>query len=348
MKKFLLSMLFMLTALCMNAQVNVVEKYDSQKFFDNTYVTVNGGVATKTTEYPFWKDMNANAGIRLGKDINPVFGVAIGSNAYFSEFAKQSNESSKTVKYLNTTVLAKVNVINCFNYNPNRKFNLSVLVGPGWGHSFVNDRNDVTANFSLNASYDITNRWCVYIEPSLMYGLQRPSDGKLEFNINRSVVQLNGGISYRFGKTKFTKTKYVAYTDYKDLNNTVNELREELAKKPKTVEVIKTVTNDVVKYIYIAPGVSFDKGSANLDYKSAVTIDAIAKLNKNVVVTGYASKDNYKKNTELSQNRAEVVADALTNAGLSRDKITVKYLGDSEQPFTPTESNRVATITIVD
>lgn len=337
-------MLLMFTvAFSANAQT-VVEKYDSQKFFDNTYVVVNGGVATPTVGYSFWKDMNANAGIRLGKDITPVFGVAVGSNAYFSEFGKQSGESDLVVKYLNTTVLAKVDVLNCFKVK-DRKFSLSVLAGPGWGRSFVTKTNDVTANFMVNADYKVGKRVSIYVEPSLVYGLHK-GDRNLEFNINRSFVQLNAGVVYHFGKVGFPKTKYVTFTDYEALTSTINSLRADLAKKP--TEVVKEVTTTVTKVIYVTPGVGFDKGSAVLDYKSVANIDAIAKLGKKVTVTGYASKDNYLKNTELSKTRAEVVADALVAAGLSRDLITVDYKGDSVQPYSVNEVNRIATITVTE
>ena len=48
MKKFILGLVVsLITTLSVQAQ-NVVAKYDTPKFFDNTYVTVNGGVITPT------------------------------------------------------------------------------------------------------------------------------------------------------------------------------------------------------------------------------------------------------------------------------------------------------------
>ena len=54
------------------------------KTFDNVYVGINGGVATKSTGHAWLKDLNPNAGLRLGRYFTPVFGLAVESNVYFS------------------------------------------------------------------------------------------------------------------------------------------------------------------------------------------------------------------------------------------------------------------------
>ena len=67
-----------------------------------------------------------------------------------------------------------------------------------------------------------------------------------------------------------------------------------------------------------------------------------------VVVTGYADKGtgNAKLNMKYSEERAVAVADALKDAGVSADMITVEWKGDTVQPFAENDENRVA-ITVV-
>ena len=335
MKKFILGLVVsLMTTLSIQSQ-NVVMKQDTPKFFDNTYVTVNGGVITPTTGQASFEKYNGNAGLRVGKDISPIFGVAVGSNAYFLN-------SGKVVDYLNTTALAKVNVLNVFRTKLDRKFNLSALAGPGWAHDFNAKGNDMTANFAINAECALGKRIALYVEPAVVYSLIKDNGG-LEFNINRSVLQLNGGVVYKFGKTQFNETKYVTLEEFNQLNNTVNNLRKDLSNKPK--EIIKEMPGET-KIIYVVPAIGFDKAKATLDYKTMANISTIAKLGRPVKVTGYASWDRFAGNEALSLARAMAVVSALVKAGLIRNLITMEAKGDTEQPYTPVEANRVATIEV--
>ena len=79
MKKLVL----MLAAASMAASVSAQTVAES-KAFDNVYVGINGGVATKTTGHKWLSDLDPNAGLRIGRYFTPVFGLAVEGNAYFS------------------------------------------------------------------------------------------------------------------------------------------------------------------------------------------------------------------------------------------------------------------------
>ena len=63
-----------------------------------------------------------------------------------------------------------------------------------------------------------------------------------------------------------------------------------------------------------------------------------------VRVSGYADKatGTAKRNKFLSEKRAEVVAAAIMNAGIDKDRIITEYFGDTVNPFETPEENRVA------
>ena len=63
-----------------------------------------------------------------------------------------------------------------------------------------------------------------------------------------------------------------------------------------------------------------------------------------VTVTGYADKatGSARYNMSISLKRAQAVADALVEAGVASERITVDAKGDTEQPFDGIEKNRVA------
>ena len=59
------------------------------KTFDNIYVGVNGGVATKTTGHAWLKGLDPNAGLRIGRWFTPVVGLAVESNSQISLMLQQ-------------------------------------------------------------------------------------------------------------------------------------------------------------------------------------------------------------------------------------------------------------------
>ncbi|MBO4570715.1 MAG: OmpA family protein [Bacteroidales bacterium] len=95
--------------------------------------------------------------------------------------------------------------------------------------------------------------------------------------------------------------------------------------------------------------VYFDLNKSVIRKAEAPKIDNIVALMKEypeavVTITGYADKQTgtHKRNMTLSQERAERVAKALKDAGIDAGRITVKYVGDTEQVSNVREENRVA------
>ena len=153
MKKLVL--LFAVAAMTVSASAQSTV-YGS-KFTDNWYVGVQGGLATKTTQNRWLSNTNPFAGIRLGKDFTPAFGLVAEGNVYFNDrsgvtvsdpdfFDGQQIVAghvrgwrTKTfAKSLNVNLLAKVNLTNAiagYTGEP-RAFEVSALYGFGWIHGF--------------------------------------------------------------------------------------------------------------------------------------------------------------------------------------------------------------------
>ncbi len=142
MKKLVL----FIAAIALSASVSAQTVLES-KTFDNIYIGVNGGVATKITGQNGWLGgLNPNAGIRIGRYFTPVFGVAVESNAYFAN--KPFGTSHTAFRALNTSVLATVNLSNWFGgyKGEPRPFEVSLLGGLGWGHLFGTPYTNIVAS----------------------------------------------------------------------------------------------------------------------------------------------------------------------------------------------------------
>ena len=108
--------------------------------------------------------------------------------------------------------------------------------------------------------------------------------------------------------------------------------------------MLKTSFNFFI-YIYI----SFFKLNSSVVRQSEVAkIDElVAYMNKyekaKITLTGYADVQtgNPRYNMALSQRRADSVAKALVDRGISRDRINTVAKGDVDQPFSIQAENRV-------
>ena len=182
-----------------NAQAQAQTVTES-KTFDNFYIGINGGVATKATGHAWMKGLNPNAGLRIGRWFTPVFGLAVESNAYFSN--KPYCSTGTFVRFLNSSLLGTVNFSNWFGgyKGEPRCFEVVGLYGIGWGHLFgtpkkvidprinegynyladvllytpqISGRNNLTSKAAIDLVFNLGEKkaWQFYVEPSITWGL---------------------------------------------------------------------------------------------------------------------------------------------------------------------------------
>ena len=322
------------------------------KTFDNFYIGINGGVASKTTHNTVLDNLNPNAGLRLGRWFTPVFGLAVESNAYFNN--KPYPSTGTIVRGLNTGLLATVNLSNWFGgyLGEPRSFEVIPVYGIGWEHTFSNNgqvENNLTSKAGIDFAFNLgqSKAWQLYIEPAVLWALEGPKYTNTEYNINRSYLQLNAGLIYKFknsnGSHNFTLAQLRDQAEIDGLNDQINSLRAELAKKPKEVvkevQVVKEVPAPEVKEVKVENlvFVTFAQG------KSALTAEAKKALNvidsgKHVQIVGTASPEGSKEiNDKISQGRADAVAAYLISRGVVVDEATGKGVQG-------TTSNRLAVV----
>ena len=373
MKKLVL----MLAAASMAASVSAQTVAES-KAFDNVYVGINGGVATKTTGHKWLSDLDPNAGLRIGRYFTPVFGLAVEGNAYFSN--KPWHSTGTAVRATNVSLLGTVNLSNLFGgyKGEPRAFEVSALYGLGWMHVFTNNkvvenltsgqRNRMTSKAALDFAYNFGSQkqWQVYVEPSINFaflgkdhskiltaaGIKNydvnydykavAQDGQPAYNINNSFVQLNAGVVYKFknsnGTHNFTIVVPRDQAEIDALNAQINELRN---RKPEVVtkEVVKEVPAVKVKEFTVSDLVFVTFAQG----KSALTNDAKAALNNvkegvHVQVVGTASPEGSK---ELNDRLSQARADVVANYLKGRGVIVDEATGKGVQGVT---SNRLAVV----
>lgn len=316
-------MIAIVAMFAMNAQT-----LEQTKFIDNTYVTLRYGVTglMKPSSFNYVKgtcgdksngfahSLAQQTELQFGKWVTPRFAVALDGVVSWDTFSSLHKMSDYTVPFITVSALAK------YRFVDTNKFAFTTVTGPGWVHGFVkngtgkNDKNDLMAKFQLEFTYKLTDRLDVDVVPELNYNLTRNGANKQPyFDSHDAWYGLNVGITYRLGN-QFTACPY-KYTqaDVDKLNAEINDLR---ARQPEVVEKIveKVVTKEVkTQTTYV---VAFDYGKAELDQAGRDVLNAIP-TDAVVDVQGEASYPGSKNfNQKLSERRATVVSDYLTNRGI--------------------------------
>ena len=354
MKKLVL--LFAAATMAVSLSAQTVEE---SKVFDNIYVGINGGVATKTTGNRWLSNLNPNAGIRVGRWFTPVFGLAVEGSAYFNDraagqhssiFGAYAGNTHTTVTFVNTSLLGTVNFSNLFGgyKGTPRAFEVAGVYGMGWAHAFGcgGHRADaLTSKAGVDFAYNFGSdkQWQVYVEPSITWALcgNRDLGYNGAYNLDKSFVQLNAGVVYKFknsnGTHNFKIARLYDQAEVDALQAQINELRN---RKPEVIEKVVEKPVEIVKEVNVANDlifVTFAQGKSVLTADAKKALDEVAE-GKHVQIIGTASPEGSKAlNDKLSQARADVVADYLKARGVVIDEATGKGVQG-------TTSNRLAIV----
>jgi outer membrane protein OmpA-like peptidoglycan-associated protein len=345
MKKIILMVALVMSAfLGANAQTQHEIAVSGVKPLDNMYIGISAGALTPL-DLNHMFPLNTAASVKIGKDFTPVFGlnaeglVMFGSNHF--------NESSTFVRATNVGVNSTVNLTNLFlGYNADKVFTLSTEAGLGWIHQYGNfnnvaktlNQNDLTAKTGLVFAWALgqSKAFRLVAEPQIYWNLTQTD--QVAFNKHNAQLGLQLGFVYNFLTSNGTHN-FKEY-DITAINNNINKLREDLAKKPKVVKetetVTKTVTIDKNEWVVL-----FAWKSAQLDSKAKATLDEVP-TNVTCVVNGLASPEGTAAfNKQLSQDRANAVKSYLEGRGI---KVTsaegLGVIGDS--------SNRLAIVNVAE
>lgn len=356
MRKFIIMIAAALLSLAAAAQT-----VESSKLFENTYVTVGGGIITTTHTggQPFFWDGAKNivngirpvAGIEFGKYVTPVVGFSVEGLAMFN-----TTESTTLIDQSNVVGNLKLNLSNWFGGYLGQPRRVEVVLAPGlgWGHDYGEyyegiHRNYLTYNagVELNVNLGKARAWQINVKPVAMWN-NHYNDGVTESAfrpiVHNMQARLQVGVTYKFGSRSkkshnFVLCPYSVTTDdYAQAKARIAELE---ARKPEVVEVVKTVTEvkkEVVKETRVLIGsniITFAIGSSTLTPLEKAKVVAFAKSLEDdtiiQIVGSYDSKTGTeKRNESLATSRAEIVKKVLVSeCGVDANRIQMSTTADA-------------------
>ena len=383
MKKLFLMLAVATFAANVSAQNTVIT---SNKFGDNWYVGVNGGLSTTLTKQTpdggFFKALAPTVGVRVGKNLTTVFGLALDADVHAKSNKKWFDGSKTLIEGVNVDLLGTFNLSNLFGtyQGEPRAFEVIGLGGFGWSHGFnhVSKDNCINSRVALDFAFNLgaAKALQLYIEPSLTYGLigsTAYSDfDNLKYDINRSYFSVKAGLNYKFGNSNgthnFAKAQLRDQNEIDQLNAKINELRAESnAKDGKIAADGRTIADLQAQLVacqnkpaptakvvvkqnsQLQPIVIFGAGKTSIDAAQYASIEMVAKYMRNhkdakILIKGYASPEGDEvKNKALADGRAESVKNALIKRyKIAADRITAEGMGATSDLSEENDFNRVA------
>ena len=270
MKKLFLMLAAGMMAASVNAQNTVIT---SNKAGDNWYIGANAGVSTTLTKNTenggFFKSLAPTFGVRVGKNLTTVFGLALDADMHFKSNDKWYAGSKTFIEDVNVNLLGTFNLSNLFAGYPGepRAFEVIALGGFGWEHGFnhISKANAINSRVALDFAFNLgeAKAWQLYIEPSLTYNMKSWIAGVdesvayflsgvnnpgFQYDVNRAVFGLKVGFNYKFGNSNgthnFAKQQLRDQSEIDALNGKINELRaDNNAKDSKIAADAQTIAD---------------------------------------------------------------------------------------------------------
>ena len=380
MKKFSLLLFTALVAFSISAQevqnVSHGTVYLKNKASDNWYIGLGGGTNL------FFNDTENNADANIGDRLgwmgqleigrwnSPNWGGRLVIDGGHIKLVNPDATRFPELNWLGGHVDLMYNVINAWgSYNPDRVYSLIPYLGIGYmygldadwkkpnpdGDLFKHQNQSLTYNVGLINNFQLSSNVALFLELGWRV-MQGSFDGASNPNYDYdSMFTGTAGVKFGLGgKQTFTPAELMDYNLINDLNSQINRLRaenEELRLRPESCPECPEVQPTVVSEgVYVPNVVFFRINSAKIDKGQQVSVYNTAEYlkangNAKVNIVAYADKQTGtpEYNFALSEKRARAVADALTNEyGISSDRISIDWKGDTEQPYTENDWNRVA------
>ena len=386
MKKLFLVLAAAMLTVSASAQKTAIT---SNKAGDNWYVGANVGVATPVTtfnvngeEYGRLKGFAPKLGVRVGKNLTTVFGLALDADMYFESSEKSMMKKPTFVDAINVDIMGTFNLSNAFaGYQGQpRNFEVIALVGGGYSHTYGEVYSGMNAKAAFDFAFNLgaAKAWQLYIEPAVVLGQPSPQWANPFRKVNdkwNAIGQVSVGVNYKFGNSNgsnnFKKEQLRDQAEIDGLNAKINELRADnkakdgkIAADGKAIADLKAqlaacqsrpaqtiVEERIIKEMNatLQPIVIFGQGKTTVDAAGMASCEMVAKYMKNhpeskIKIQGYASPEGSKEvNDRIAKQRAEAVKNVLVKKyKIAASRLEAEGLGATDKLSSENDFNRVA------
>ena len=321
---------------------------------------------------------NLGFSVAVGKWFTPGLGLRTKFNGAWGRTVVSENKKTNANKYWTLSEQVMFNLSNMLlGYNESRVWDFIPYASVGVNRNMSANCYAPVAGIGILNEFKINNKWAVNLDVNYMLGTSdydgfegslpgaKPYDARsfkgLVANHDRT-LNVEVGLTYNLGKATFNKTPDVEAikalsqgqidalnAQLSDAQSENNRLKDMLAEqKQQSVAPVSAVTKVVSAPVSVFFNIGKAKVASKKDLQNVKAVAEAAKANNaKIVVTGYADSKTGSAafNKNLSEKRAQTVANALVNMGVSRDNIEVVSAG-GVNTLSPVSYNRRATVEI--
>lgn len=339
-----------IAATAMAQESSATEK--DYKPFPHMFIGIQGGGQTTFTNYNNAKLITPNTAVSLGGWFTPVVGSRLHVSGMWNKggFKGGDNDYKYDYKYVTTDFDLMLNLVTLFGRKDYYPVNLYLIGGIGLNYAWDNDDAFVRKTDMPRAYKDDLFSHNARVGAQLDVNLHKNVSLNLEVDANslgdRFNSKVNGSDDWQLTASLGLAVKF----GYKKAKKAVAApVEEEWATRMDTIWY-----DDVVESARVEDGkmtwnvfYPIDKS----DFRAEAQLKAIGEFLKDhreckVDVKSYADKGtgNPSYNKKLAAQRAEKAVKALVDAGVPKSSITSSSYGDTVQPFSENDKNRVSII----
>lgn len=335
------------------------------EFNHHWFLQFQGGATYTLGETDFQDLISPAAQVAVGYQFTPVWALRLAVNGWESKggFPTDLGLEKKNYKwnYITPAVDVKFNLINAIaGYNPKRWFGLNLIAGVGCNLGFNMEHNaDLAARVY---EYPMEHFWTDEPDPSVVGRAGLDLDFRLHKRVSLNIEAMSNFLNDHYNSKHAPNVDWY-FTALAGLKINLGKVEnvipvavpvvvEQPEPEPTPAPVVKETPKPqpVVKKapemkteIFYAIRETVAKGAEAEKVKNLI---AFLKANPDtkVSVTSYADAGtgNPRINQMYARQRAENVAKALVEGGIDKARITVDSKGDTVQPFTENDKNRVS------
>ncbi|MBP3711765.1 MAG: OmpA family protein [Bacteroidaceae bacterium] len=334
------------------------------------FIGLQGGGQVTFGNCNNWELVSPTASVSVGVHFTPVIGARVHVNGIWNKSGVRIDGFDHKFKYKYATtdldvMLNLVNLIAKGNYHP---VNVYLIGGVGLNYAWDTKENPnlyqyissgdrrsrLSHNFRVGTMLDVNvaRNWSVNLEVdanSLSDRYNCLTNGHDDWQLTAQL-----GVTYKFGvrrKIKDTRASEIIETPVITTGQTETTAAQTVVKEEKPVvpEAPKPQPKAKEK---TDTSIFFKIASSSIQPTEQAKLATIAQWIKShpeakVTITGYADKGtgSASVNARYAKQRAEAVQKALTDKyGIAASRISVDSKGDTIQPFTDNDSNRVTIV----
>jgi len=359
--KFLLAAALMVSSLSASAQ-----ETESTEFNHHWFLQLQGGAAYTLGEGKFFDLVSPAAQIAVGYQFTPVWALRLAVNGWESKDGFEDYSNTYKWNYIGAGLDVKFNLINAIGgWNPDRAFGLNLIAGVAANCRWNNTDNPVPVDGG--GSYALDNYWNkTKFAPVGRLGFD--IDYRLSKRVSLNLECMSNFLTDKYNSKAHKNDKFLSSWDWYFTALAGVKINLGGAKKaapapepvPVVVEEPTPAPAPVVKeapkpqpVVKKAPEMQTEifysiRETVIPDGEKGKITNLINFLKANpdtkVDVKSYADAGtgNPRINMKYSQGRAENVVKALVEGGIDANRITFKAFGDTVQPYSENDKNRVS------